>query len=91
MPTGYEHLSDEELGVEIARAGGDGPFVLLAEFPEFTAEDAESWGAGCEERSAEEFELEIALRAAAERQAGAGARIGESCRTVVAVENPRKS
>ncbi len=63
MPAGYEHLSDRELDAEIARAGGDGPLVLLAEFPEFTERDAEDWGADCERGSAEDAELDIALRA----------------------------
>ena len=50
MPTGYEHLSEEELleGLRCSSRDSDGIAwtpELLASFPTFTEKDAEEWGA----------------------------------------------
>ena len=50
MPTGYEHLSEEELleGLRCSRRDSDGiarSAELLGTFPEWTEKDAEEWGA----------------------------------------------
>ena len=50
MPTGYEHLSEEELleGLRCSVLDSDGLArtpELLGTFPEWTEKDAEEWGA----------------------------------------------
>ena len=50
MPTGYEHLSEDELleGLRCSSRDSDGIArtpELLGTFPEWTEKDAEEWGA----------------------------------------------
>ena len=50
MPTGYEHLSEDELWDSLSCHERDSDGIartpeLLASFPTFTEKDAEEWGA----------------------------------------------
>ncbi len=50
MPTGYEHLSEDELWDSLSCQEHDADGIartpeLLASFPTFTERDAEEWGA----------------------------------------------
>ena len=50
MPTGYEHLSEDELWDSLSCQERDADGIartpeLLASFPTFTEKDAEEWGA----------------------------------------------
>ena len=74
MPTGYEHLSEDELWDSLSchELDADGVArtpVLLASFPTFTERDAEEWGAM--EDPAAEAAFESLVQAAARKTSAA--------------------
>ena len=74
MPTGYEHLSEEELleGLRCSSRDSDGIAhtpELLGTFPEWTEKDAEEWGAM--EDPAAEAAFESLVQAVAKKASAA--------------------